>query len=235
MRHVLFPISVDNTVFSTENTLGAISELLSDFDKITFLIADRIQVYNDIAKREGDLTGILSLDWSGSYRRDFAERRRWLHKLRDRLPRSRGQIWRIMGVDDAVDRHAYVALRSVWLLYKFDRDFSADINATAKEFCARHQTQSSLLYDMSLAYLVEEIAINIRLRVMRGIFDEFYMGATLGILPRLYDGHYSKTAEELMGRHARAPGTFRFWSWYGQSWQLWDTGPKRHLRLVSDR
>lgn len=234
MTHALFPISVNSDLFSSEDTVQALAVGLAGFDKITFLIADRIQIYNDITKTNGDIDAILSLDWSGSYRRDFEQRKRWLSKLRDRLRTKTQQRWRILGVDDAADHYAYVALRSVWLLYRFDNQFAADADKAAMDFAKRNGTDNGeLLKDMSLGYLLEEIAINIRLRVLRGIFDEFYMGDTLQILPKLYQGCYSKSAEELMGRPARPKGSFRFWSWHDSKWLSWDapkSGP--HLRLV---
>jgi hypothetical protein len=49
-RKALFPISLSNDRFSTEAVVPAIREVLSQYDDIILLIADQMQIFNQIGK-----------------------------------------------------------------------------------------------------------------------------------------------------------------------------------------
>jgi hypothetical protein len=237
MKRAIFPISVDNPrLFSSDNTMEALRGGLQTYDEISFLVADRLQIYNDITKANGDLDIISSLDWTGGYRKDRKERTVWLRRLRERLqdwPSS--QNWKVVSISDAMDGLGYLALRSVWLLYRLDHSFRDDVNRVADDFAERSSLtkQDKIMHQMSVGYLLEEVAVNVRLRVVRGIEDEYYMGPWIGVLPKLYAGHYRKRPEELLGRPI-SKRDYRFFRWTGSEWVRWsdqELGTAK-LRLV---
>lgn len=237
--HALFPISVDNASFTTEATVVALEAGLRHYEKITFLVADRIQVYNDLAKMCGDLPRMAALDWSGRYRRDLVERKQWLGKVRRRLrdwPDT--QEWQTIGFANATDASAFEALRGLWLMYQVDREFRADVDETTDHFIKDRGFcgDTDSLRRLSKVYIIEEIAINLRLRLSRAIYDEYYIGKTIKVLLKLYGGSYIKAAGELFRSRRRHTHEFSFFEWTGREWidanRCVDRKPRAAIALV---
>ncbi len=132
-----------------------------------------------------------------------------------------------MGVEDLLDKRTYFSLRSVWLLYRVDSKFAEDINIIADKFVLKRgwNTTGKLAMEMSIAYLIEEVALNLRIRVGDAIDDEYYLGETLNVLPRLYRGEYIKTPAELIGRRAKSVPEYRFFEWGEKGWAEWVDRP----------
>jgi hypothetical protein len=227
--HAFFGISVDSSAFRSAVMSQALSSGLRDYEQITFFVADRINVYNDVAKIAHDPSLLSHADFGGWSRLDLEERRRWLAKLRSDLGRwPLGQSWRVVGVSDAFDNKTGDIYRGVLILYEVDNAFRRDVNELARGFSLtrRFLAPIDVVRRLSVRYLLEEIAINIRFRVCERILDEYYPGPTMKVLPRLYWGQYIKSAFQLAGLHQDNGADFRFFEWQGaeEGWRQYRDG-----------
>ncbi|HMF28549.1 MAG TPA: hypothetical protein VKE42_07240, partial [Candidatus Cybelea sp.] len=77
--------------------------------------------------------------------------------------------------------------------------FQEDVNRSARYYARSRYPQYPLEIreQLSRAYLLEEIALNVRLHIDDGIDDEYYMGEQLGILVNLYHSKYGFNAFDL--------------------------------------
>lgn len=225
MKKALFGISLDNPLYSTARMRAGLIEGLREFDEVVFLIADSLQIYNHVSKNVGDSMAMSSIDWSAPHSQYFAERTIWLNKIRTRLPEwPDDQKWTIAGVNSVADKKAFQIQRSVRILYAVDATFRSDVIDNAKKFAERGLDSKTFesRVSLSILYILEEIALNVKLRVQYGIEDEFYLGDTFEIFRNVYAGKYMKNHDELFGRKSRSRKLFRFHSWdtSEENWRL---------------
>ncbi|WP_459858913.1 hypothetical protein [Dongia sp. agr-C8] len=201
-RTALFPISLSNQKFSSKIVFPAIELMLGRYQKIVFLVADQLQLFNRAAS--ADASADLSRVMKGfSYDSNtLNERRAWLERLRLRMgERSVGLEWRILGVDEVADRRCYKILRNVIVAYHVLPPFRSDVDIAAWEH-VRHSSktaENSVHHSLSVSYIIEEIALSLRLRVVGKILDEYYVGSTLPPVLKLYDGKYPIDVYTLSG------------------------------------
>lgn len=198
LRRALFPVSVDSSAFSTERVLEALDILPSYIDELTFLIADRLQLYNKVSAVEdsrGVPGAIISFAETSSY---LEERRTWLSRI---LVRSRPQIadaYRIIGVDDVSDRALHSIFRNVLVAFHSLPSFRADVELAAAAHVAKTRTVSpESAVGLAATYILEEIALNVRIHVGDAIQAEFYMGDYPVSLLGVYTGRYGISASTL--------------------------------------
>ena len=218
--HALFPISVDNKEFTTKRALNAISALRK-YASITFFVADKIQIYNTLAKCGADPDRWAAIDWSARGNRMLQERSKWIQRLRNQLHDwPVHQDWNVVGVSEISDHAAYEIARNVSILFQIDDNFRRDVRLASSAFLQTHSFPSSedISSRLSVSYLLEEIALNVRLRVSRGLSDEYYMGNTLIPLLRLYEGAYLKNVRDLVNTRSNVNSIpFRFYEWVQRS------------------
>lgn len=50
---------------------------------------------------------------------------------------------------------------------------------------------------LSISYILEEIAVSITLHVLHGIESEYYIGSLLSVVKKMYLGHYGITVYDI--------------------------------------
>lgn len=200
----LFPISLSNQRFSTALVVPAIDSLVDKYDEVLFLIADRLQVYNRAIGFSDNLHTRSKFEGFRKMVRltgTFEERRRWLDKVKIQLgERAIAIKWRIESIDAIADAKAFEILRNIDILFGVDRKFRLDVQESANDFALRHPEHlRSVASLLSTRYILEELALSIRMRVQRRYTDEYYIGSTLLPALRLYSGKYVATPWELAG------------------------------------
>ena len=203
LRKALFPISMSNQHFSTTNTKEALKGIFEQFDEWIFLIADQLQFYNRAYRvAEGASLQRLLLDMRPSSQ--FSnQRRRWLQKVKVRLGEIAQQHrWRILSVDELADSQCYAILRNVTIAFHTVDVLHQDIIEAAAEHTRQRQHVRFVdcMERLSLAYILEEIALSIRLRVIEKVEAEFYMGEYLKPVLRLYRNQYPIDVFSLAGQ-----------------------------------
>lgn len=218
VARALFPISLSNQNFSSRRVLPALAALRGKYKEILFLVADRLQDYNRALalaskpgtsrSREESTSGWLdSLD-------SFSERRRWLEKILSRVSLiDTGCQWQILSVDSVADSTAFSVMRRIDILYAVDSVFRNDVNRTVRQFVMRHTPDKAEAAELlSRRYVLEELALSVRLKVMQQCFDEYYLGKSLPPALNLYNGVYRANVWELAGLERR-PEQFRYFEW----------------------
>jgi len=204
-RKALFPISVDNPGFGTEFTVGALSAIKETYDEIVFFVADELQVYNKVsrAKNGEELTHALALFAEKNVY--FAERKQWLGKLKTSLPKNvRAATWTFAHISTFIDRRFYNILRNVTIAFETIPLFQNDIKTAAEQYCIRTKGEFSAIEKrLSELYIIEEIAVNIRMRVVEQIEAEYYPFKYPKPLRRIYTGDYGISVFALAGMPER--------------------------------
>jgi tRNA-dependent cyclodipeptide synthase len=216
-RHALFAISLSNERFSTEFVVPAVDSLLDRYDEITFLIADKLQLYNSALRfyatlgHNADGQRVRPFDAESRLSSTLNERKRWLNRVREHAGAKATHVkWNILSVEDISDSRAFAILRRVNILLGIDQHFRADIRGAALDYAARHQQFPETAALLSEKYIIEEIALSVRLRVISEIFDEYYIGTSLKPIVHIYQNKYLASPWELAGLEARPDMKFRF-------------------------
>jgi hypothetical protein len=210
-RKAFFPISLSNERFASKSVLSAIAAVLPDYDDITILVADKLQIYNQVSRAilEGSHSNNNS-DFSFFQIEDkvsqtLVERERWLKTIKAEAgPSSSETTWHIHGLAAFGDQKAFDILRRISILYHIDLEFRSDVDQWAHSYVQRryvgvNQAILTKLHSLSASYIIEEAALSIRIRVFGRLTDEFYIGDTTEPIAKLYWGRYSKTIWELAG------------------------------------
>ena len=118
-RSALFPISLSNQAFHTENVLPLLPQLFDEYGRIVFLVADQLQIYNRALRLGGEVQLpelIRHFDRSQQY---LEQRTRWLERLTDAMsaPIDPAQ-WEVIGIDELADADCYRIFRNVMLTYR---------------------------------------------------------------------------------------------------------------------
>jgi hypothetical protein len=211
IRKALFPISLSNSRFSSEWVAPAIASVLSEYNDITIVIADKLQLYNHVGEW-------VALQFSKPAQEDFSfasqertvgqtleERQRWLERLKLQLGLpSLEARWHIYSVANLGDSKGFEILRRIAILYEVDTVFRREVDEWAKMYVdERYRKLSSeirtKIQRLSVRYILEEAALSLRVRVFKGICDEFYIGSTNRPVASIYWGRYSKNLWELVG------------------------------------
>ena len=209
-RRALFPISVDNDQFTTANIIDAVSSFINDFDEVIFLIADRLQLYNKAEDIGDSATFAQLIRRIGSRMQYVRERTHWLARMRPLISGGQKVRWKIISIDDVTDAAFFRAYRNVVIAFNTVPEFRNDVQECALAHVAkqpRHDPEQARR--LAEAYILEEIAINLRVRVLDGVDAEFYYGKFLDPLVRLYQGRYDIDVALLAGTESRAR-SYRF-------------------------
>jgi hypothetical protein len=203
----LFPISLSNQAFGTEAVLPMLQHLLSRHDEVIFLIADQLQVYNKALRLQDGvpLKEIVSNFGDQTY---LNQRNRWVSRLLQKMPdRLEDLRWRVLGVDNIADNRCFSIFRNVMLAYYGVKEFRSDIQAAAKLHAMARGDRFPLLHRelLSTGYLLEEIALSIRIHVLEEIDYEYYLGDQSLPIIKLYSEKYEFSPFDL----AELPNTER--------------------------
>ncbi len=198
MRKALFPISVDNRRFTSAFYSRVLKASIGQYEEIVFLIADKLQLYNLAAEVKFDtsLKGILNKFTAKNY---FEQKRNWLRKLKRAV--GGNTEWKFKSISDVTDDKFYEIYRSIILAFHTNSEFRSDIVANAARFLARKQVKNAPQVEQRLseAYILEEIAVNIRLRVLDNITHEYYPFGYFKPMMKVYSDCYGFNAFEIAG------------------------------------
>jgi len=181
--------------------LSALSTLRDKYDEIVFLIADDLQLYNKASVLQGESSLGATIREFNSKNVYFIEKRRWLLKLRQQLPADvRNAVWTFTNISKTTDRTFYAIMRNVSILYELSSEFRRDVDEAAHSYCSRTKIHfSAPQLGLSVHYILEEIAINIRLRLFEGLYAEYYAFDLPKPLLKLYAGNYDVTVFSMAG------------------------------------
>jgi hypothetical protein len=191
-RKALIPISIDNPGFSTTLMISALSAIKEKYDEFVFLVADDLQLYNKVTEVRSGAELSQALKLFKEKHIYFEEKKRWLEKLRKQ---SRGDVqnikWTITNISNFTDRIFYNIWRNLTVFYQTIPQFRDDVTEAARQHHIRlRETFSDTQIRLSKFYIIEEIAINIRMRVCEGIGGEYYAFNSLKPLLKVYAGDY---------------------------------------------
>jgi hypothetical protein len=210
-RKALFPVSLSNDRFASKLVISAIAGVAHDYDDITILIADKLQVYNGVSRvivedlRDPKKTGFSFMDIERKVSQTLIERERWLKRVQAGIgPRSEGIKWHVHSLAAFGDHMGFDVLRRVSIMYDIDHDFRADVDQWARAYVNKRYGEASpnvltRLYRLSARYIIEEAALSIRIRVFGRLTDELYAGDTTEPIARLYWDRYSNSVWDLAG------------------------------------
>lgn len=202
-RKALFPISLSNQDFSTDIVLPLLPNLFDRYDHVTFLVADHLQIYNKALRlTEGLVLKEIIEGFSGGPHY-LEQRSRWIARTIHSLGASiEDERWAVLGVDDLADADCFRIFRNVMLAYYAVPAFRHDIDAAASAHAEVRQDKYPLEQRrlLSRGYLLEEIAVSVRIHIVGGVRDEYYLGTQTTPVLGLYDGRYGFTAFDLAER-----------------------------------
>ena len=222
-RKALIPVSLGNDRFSSENLVNALSAIPTPYDEFTFVIANNIQLYNR-ARRISDPAQLgMTIAEFANGRALFTERSKWLERVRNRVPPTVGEpVWRVLSFDDLVETGLSTVFRNVLVTYAAVKEFRHDVDVAARDYVGPRQPTliDSDLF-LSRAYILEETAASITLHVLCHVQSEYYLGAHIPAIIKLYSGDYGIDVFTL----ANAPRTERSFDFFsydstGNMWRL---------------
>lgn len=211
--HALFPISVSNRLFTTTNVTVALSRLPTKVSQITFLIADWLQLYNRAANcSESMALGDVIRDYKDR-NRDLINRQRWISNFLDASPDILSASPKIVGMEQYFDSLYAHTFRNVNILRSVDSHFRQDVTEAAKLFLTNSsRVANGVSLNLSEQYILEEIALNIRLRVKEGLEEEYYLGNYHVPMLKVYANSYSASVQDLLGGEVQHRMAFSFYS-----------------------
>jgi hypothetical protein len=196
----LFPISLSNQEFSTEKVLPVLPYIFSRHERVIFLVADHLQIYNKALRLEEGLAFSEIIQGFNGRQQYLQQRNRWIERLTARMSAANvtGR-WNVIGVDDIADGTCFRIFRNVMLAYYSVPAFRIDVHQAAHEHAMRRNERYALeeREGLSRGYLLEEIALSIRIHILDGIDYEYYLGPQATPVLNLYSGKYNFSAFDL--------------------------------------
>jgi hypothetical protein len=198
--------------------VAALTNILDDYDDVTFFVADKTHLYNTsyrtfLNRRENPET-----EFSGSLFNSeqslsaiAGERKNWLEKVKNRSGSKAKHIcWNILSADDISDQATFAILRRVNILSIVDEQLKRDIHAATTSYATAKGLPEPMASLISERYIIEELALSIRIKIVEEIYDEYYVGTSLIPMVDLYRNKYLATPWELAGLPEKSQTKFRF-------------------------
>lgn len=215
MKTAVFPISVDNSRFTTTLFSKLLGSVAAEYDRVVFLVADQLQLYNKAAEVNGHKSLKDVLAEFAEKNLYFEERKKWLEKIiRESGSDAAESKWLFWKLADIADHKFHEVFRNVLLAYQTVPAFRKDVEKAAEDYCSKKSVRISTLIErrLSEAYILEEIAVNVRLRVLENIQDEYYPFGHPKPMLKIYTDDYGFNAFDLAGLKSEHH-EFRFHQW----------------------
>jgi len=204
MNKVFFPISVDNKNYSSKN-LSLIINLILETENCQpfFLIADNLQLYNKVKQTNKELSFIVqNFKTKNQY---FKERVKWIEKVLNKefpnISEDTFKNWKVKNISKITDNKFFNIYRSLLILYNVDENFRNDLSIAAANHTIYESIESNeLQIRLNRLYVLEEIAINLRMRVYNKLYSEYYLGKLPLVLINLYYEKYSLKINDITGK-----------------------------------
>jgi len=210
-KTALFPVSLSNKKFSSERAVASLPAIAKEYDLLLIWLVDKITIFNKALsyQNQGDLSQFFKKQNDCDL--EYIHRKSWMVNVIKKLKTKENDInYKIIGTNDIVSTAYSEIYRKLIILHNFDNSFAFDIKKTiAKYFKLSNDKQlNKFQANLSIHYLLEEIALNLNLRHSKGVCSEYYLGQQLKPLLKLYFGMYSVTVDTLTGISSNAPYTF---------------------------
>jgi|GEM_PF-5599539 len=211
--HALFPISVSNRLFSTNNVIDALSKLPSRVTQVTFLITEWLQLYNRANNcHSSSNLGSIIRDYN-ERNTDFVNRQRWITKFLEAYPDVLKASPKIFGMEHYFDALYANTFRNINILRYVDDQFDRDVSRAARLFISKpNRRTNKVAISLSEQYILEEIALNIRIRVKEMLEEEYYLGSFHLPMLKIYANCYSADVRDLLGGEVQQQLDFKFYS-----------------------
>jgi hypothetical protein len=201
-----------------------LEQIKDAYDQFVFIIADRLQMNNEMYNREKSQRQIYRY-WAKEPTEAYTQRSNWITRVNKKLKINRNR-YEILSMDDIADKETFLILKKVYLLYSLDDKFRSTITNEARMTVARRSgcLNYDIALEMSRVYLLEEIALNIRVRAKLYLMDEYYLGPQQAILPQLFSGKFSWFFAEakLAPNYPHLRARFFYWGEEGR-WHQFET------------
>ena len=223
MKTAVFPISVDNSRFTTTLFSKLLRPVAAEYDKVVFLVADQLQLYNKATEVNSHKSLKVVLAEFAERNFYFEERKKWLEKIiHESVSDTAEPEWLFWKLADITDHKFSDVFRNVLLAYQTVPEFREDVEKAAEDYCSRKSTRISTNVErrLSESYILEEIAVNVRLRIMGNIQDEYYPFGYPKPMLRIYTDDYDFNAFDLAGLKSKK-SEFRFHQW-NESKETWE-------------
>jgi hypothetical protein len=210
----LFPVSLDSKLFRTSIVSPALEALLHEHDGILFLITDSLQIYNKLwSRKQRSLTEAF-----GKFERlrqsYLAERMKWIAGLNRQMLGPHPSNWVVRSSYEYMDADFWKVYQRIVTLHCLSRVMREDIERSAMQHVTKQGQLrvSKTSRRLSEAYILEELALSVRVRVCDRIGSEFYLGEYPRPLLRLYDASYGIDVSALAGINTNGL-EFNFFTW----------------------
>jgi hypothetical protein len=193
MKKALFPISVDSNDFTSEITVSALKHITANYECIVFMIADSLQIYNKAKQIISGKPFELIIKEFRERNKYFEERIKWLDKISGQLDvKPNANTWEYIKAESMCDKYFYRIYKLLVINYHTDETFKSDIEKAAVSHLRKHKAEFDKreLY-LNTLYIIEEIALNLRIKLWLNIYDEYYIGKYHKPMLKLYQGHYN--------------------------------------------
>lgn len=188
----LLAVSVSNQRYSTVKMKPLLDSLLEEHATTLCVIADRLQSYNVAFKKNVACALASTLD-----NKYLLDKKRWLNRL---LGSGSTSSMRIVGIDDLSDGETFQIYRNVTIAYAGNDCFREAVLSQANSYIDSRYNDSErdTVIRFSVGYLLEEIAISLKIHVSLGIPNEYYLGPPAKVVLDLYKGRYGLEPHELV-------------------------------------
>lgn len=211
MNRILFPISVDSDNFSTDIVLDGLTQLTPKFNHIVFLIADSLQIYNKAKQIISGKPFDKILNEFRSRNKYFEERIIWLDKLAVQLKIDKhNKNWEYMKAETLFDKYFFRIYKLLIINFHTDNNFKSDIEIAAVNQIKKHKKEfDERELKLNTLYILEEIALNLRVRLWNQLDLEYYIGEFHSPLIELYFGKYNLSISDICNKSTNT--NFRFY------------------------
>jgi hypothetical protein len=181
-------VSLDNRAFKRSWFRWAISSLLARHGRVLFLLADDLMRWTRTANAETGEVSFVAIDAIVSARSTTS--RSFIQSEVQRLPSAdRGRIL-IKGWQDFSDRSFVALWRNLRIAYAANDGFKTCVDHTAA-LHVRDEATGGLTRVLNAEYVLDEMAMCLRVTELAGFHYEYYPGPQIEPLEKLYAGAFS--------------------------------------------
>jgi tRNA-dependent cyclodipeptide synthase len=205
MTKAFVGISLDSKSFSRAWVRGALSLLASKHQQVLMVFADELFVYTRAAHPSNGRTRLELTKARAAAAALADERMRFFRREVDRLGAASAANFRLAHWRDFSDDVYATLWRQLWLAYSTLDEFRRQVDHVAIKHTAKaiQGDQTPNHARVSAAYILDEIAMCIRVTEVEGFASEYHPSADLPVATALYAGEFAAdglSVQELTGK-----------------------------------
>jgi tRNA-dependent cyclodipeptide synthase len=202
-------VSLDSRAFSREWVRSALGWILSRHGELLIVIADELLYYTRTSAACGDFA---VLDFNHAKARVESRRKETENFFRseiDRLLPESAERVRVVGWDMFSDHHYSRLLRMIRIGFESIPGFRSlvcELAVTHVDKVARDSADSPAIIRLCADFILDEIAMCLRITELAGFSSEYYPGDDISVLGELCAGRWSKSGlsvESLLGTDSK--------------------------------